>query len=76
MITLENFSESNRSKTIKNSLYRICQNERTEKWYIFEMNNDGNGYASARDNYTSENLADIIEKFNKIKSEKEIIREA
>ena len=76
MITLENFSEANRSKTIGNSLYRICQNAYTKRWYIFEMNNDGNGSTFARDDYTSENLANIIKKFNKIKSEKEIIREA
>jgi hypothetical protein len=73
MINLENFSEINRDKTIGNSLYRICRDRYTKFWYIFEIFNDGKNYSMAHDDYSDKNLADIINRFNNIKSEKEII---
>ena len=61
MITFENFNKNNRSKTIGNSLYRICQDQYTQVWSIFEIFNDGDRYSSGHD-YHSKNLADVIDK--------------
>ena len=72
MITIENFSEGNRSKTIGNSLYRICKDEHSKMWSVFEIFNEGKGPSMAHDDYSSKNLADVIDRFNNIKSEREI----
>lgn len=74
MITLENFSKDNRSKVIQNSLYRICQDRYTKFWYIFEIFNDLQGdMCMGYDDFRSKNLVDVIDRFNNIKSEKEIV---
>lgn len=72
MITLNNFSEHNRSKYIGNSLYRICQNKNTKQWYIHETFNNKDTWAGNND-YYNDSLELVIDKFNSIEKEKEIV---
>ena len=74
MITLNNFSDTNRSMQIGDSFYRICKNENTGYWYIFENYNSGE--SMARDNYISKDLQDVIDRFNNIRSPREIVSKA
>ena len=69
IITLENFSENNRSKIIGNSLYRICRNEE-RKWYVFEIYNTGDGNIRIGHNCEFEELNAVIDYFNCIDDEK------
>jgi hypothetical protein len=73
-ITLDTFSEHNRDRHIGNSLYRICRNEDTGKWYIHERYNDGT-YWGISNGYFSESLEDVINKINSFTVEKEVINE-
>lgn len=73
MITLDNFSTHNRDKKIGNSLYRICrEKDNFGKWYIHETYNDGNEW-SGNNAYYNDNLQLVIDKFNSITNEKEVI---
>lgn len=73
MIKNEHFSEINRDKVIGNSLYRICRDDNTKKWYIYEHYNDKEGWAINRAYYNS-SLEDTIHIWNGIKEEREIVR--
>ena len=72
-ITLENFSETNRSRVIGNSLYRICKSDVTSKdiWYIFEAYNNTRDWGMYK-GYHSENLQAVIDILNSFKSENEV----
>lgn len=72
MITINNFSEHNRDIKIGNSLYRICCTENKKMWYIHEVYNDGNEFATANA-YHSENLQEVIDKINSFTTEKEVV---
>lgn len=73
MITVENFSSTNRDKKIGNSLYRICRvNNDSGKWYIHETFNNGSEWAGYNA-YHNDDLQTVIDKFNSIANEKEII---
>ena len=75
MLTLEAFSEDNRTKTIGDSMYRICKSPYHEVWYILEL------YTLPAPKYSfgmrrahfSHNLIDVIDAFNKISKEREIL---
>lgn len=72
MITLENFSPSNRDRRIGNSLYRICNTEPQNgkgKWYIHEIYNDGYSLCFARDKLASDDLQNVIDKINSFTEE-------
>lgn len=72
MITLENFSEHNRDKIIGNSLYRICRDNKTKKWYIHETYNNKHTWVGNNE-YHNDSLEFVIDKLNKINKEKEIV---
>lgn len=75
MITLENFSSTNRDRHIGNSLYRICNTEPQNgkgKWYIHEIYNDGSSWGSASDEFVSDDLQKVIDKINSFTEEREI----
>ena len=72
MITLENFSETNRSRTIGNSLYRICKADKGGKWYIHEVYNNGAEWAG-NNAYRNEDLQEVINILNSFTKEKEIV---
>ena len=80
MLTLENFSENNRTKVIGKSMYRIATDRYTgpdSLWYIYECYNDCKGtgeWAHSRSCYTND-LQKIIDIFNSLTTEKEIIDE-
>lgn len=72
-ITLETFSEGNRSKIIGDSLYRICRaHDDYGKWYLHEQYNNGSHW-SAHNNYYSDSLKFVIDKLNSFTKEKEIV---
>lgn len=73
MLTKETFSEVNRDKIIGNSLYRICRDDNTKKWYIYEHYNDKEGWAIHRAYYNS-SLEETIHILNGIKEEREVVR--
>lgn len=79
MLTLENFSEDNRTKRIGNSQYRIATDHYIGPgtiWYISECYNDYNGtgeWARSRGCFST-NLQKVIDRFNSITVEKEIIQ--
>lgn len=72
-ITLENFSEENRTRRIGNRQYRICRNEKGV-WYIAECYNDGIEWSRCHGFY-SEDLEKVIDRFNSINEEKQVITE-
>jgi len=74
-ITLENFSEHNRSRIIGNSLYRICKTDLGSKnmWHISETYNTKNEFSMSR-SYYSYDLQFVIDKINSFTKEKEIIK--
>ena len=72
MLTIENFSPTNRDKIIGNSLYRICKNDDTGKWYIHELYGDQNGFAGYNA-YFDDDLQKVIDIFNNITKEREIV---
>ena len=74
MLTIKEFSPVNRDKKIGNSLYRICQSDKSGKWYIHETYNYNNGSTWASSNaYYDDDLQVVIDKFNSITKEKEIV---
>lgn len=75
MLTLENFSPMNRTKTIGNSMYRISNTEPingTGKWYIHETYNNGVDWSGFNAHHNND-LQTVIDIFNGITKEKEII---
>jgi len=75
MLTLENFSPMNRTKTIGNSMYRISNTEPTNgtgKWYIHETYNDGTDWNGNNAHHNSD-LQTVIDIFNGITKEKEVV---
>ncbi|MBR4608064.1 MAG: hypothetical protein IKO41_17800 [Lachnospiraceae bacterium] len=70
-ITLENFSEENRTRRIGNSQYRICRNEKGT-WYIAECYNDGIEWSKSN-GFHSEDLGKVIDRFNSLNGEKQVI---
>ena len=75
MLTLENFSPMNRTKTIGNSMYRISNtepNNGTGKWYIHETYNDGTEWSGNNAHHNSD-LQTVIDIFNGITKEKEVV---
>ena len=76
MITLNNFGPNNRTKVIGNSMYRICNTDPingTGVWYIHETFNDGNEFSQVNA-FHSKRLEYVIDSFNRISKEKEIIQ--
>jgi quinol monooxygenase YgiN len=74
LITLENFSQTNRTRRIGNSIYRICRaKDDRGKWYIVERFNDGSEWGGSRALYC-DTLQQAIEKLNSFTEEKELIR--
>ena len=71
-ITLESFSDSNRTKTIGDSMYRICRTDNQDMWYIFEVHNSGTVFASGKAHY-NDRLEDVLSVFNNISQEREIV---
>lgn len=75
MITEETFCPDNRTKTIGNSMYRICNTDGvwgTGKWYIHETYNDGKTWCQGNAFHNSR-LDVVIDAFNLITEEKEIV---
>lgn len=72
MLTIENFSPTNRDKIIGNSLYRICKNETSGKWYIHEQYNDQHTFAGYNA-FHNDDLQKVIDAFNSISKERVII---
>lgn len=72
-ITLENFSEENRTRHVGNSQYRICRNDKG-LWYLSECYSDGQEWTRCHGKCTPD-LSEVIDRINSIKEEKEIIRE-
>ena len=72
-ITIQSFSEDNRSRTIKNSMYRICRTE-TGVWYINEVyNNPATGSFAIGSDFHCRSLRRAINQINRFTKEKEII---
>jgi hypothetical protein len=72
-ITLENFSSTNRTRFIGNSLYRICRaDDEVGNWYIHETYNSGGTFAG-RNAYYSSDLTSVIERLNSFTKEREVI---
>lgn len=73
-IKMEDFGPDNRDRKIGDSLYRICRNERTKKWYIHEGYNnlDSGEWAIANDFY-EDDLEKVIARVNSFTKEKEVI---
>jgi hypothetical protein len=71
-MTINEFAPHNRDKRIGNSLYRICQNSETKKWYILEMYSDKNSWVDYKAHF-KDSLIEVIDIFNKISKEKEIV---
>lgn len=72
-ITLENFSPTNRTRFIGDSMYRICRtDDEIGNWYIYEQYNDGSEFSMAN-GYCSDDLASVIERLNSFTTEKEVI---
>lgn len=69
-LTLETFSEVNRSKVIGNSLYRIVITP-SGKWRVFEIFSDNYRYAHAYSDEVFGDLVDCIDYFNSINRERE-----
>ncbi len=78
MLTLETFSEDNRTKIVGHSMYRIATDRYTgpdSLWYIYECYNDVKGtgeWARSRSCFTTD-LQKVIDIFNSITAEKEIL---
>lgn len=72
MLTLENFDIHNRDRKIGNSLYRICRNEDSNKWYIHETFNDGSEWVCNND-YYHDDLRVVIDIINGFTKEKEVV---
>lgn len=75
MLTLENFSPMNRTKNIGHSMYRICNTDPINgqgKWYIHETYNNGLE-CTGNNSYHNTDLQVVIDKFNSITQEKEIV---
>lgn len=73
IITINNFSETNRSKTIGNSLYRICKDQ-DENWLIHEAYSDKSNETWAGYNaHHNKDLQKVLDIFNAITAEKEIV---
>ena len=76
MITVENFSPTNREKVIGDSLYRICQFDYFGTWYIFEVyTTTGGAFATAR-SYARHDPKEVIDAFNSITTERALTGEA
>ena len=79
-LTLETFSPDNRTKHIGHSMYRIATDDYQEPprqtvWYISETyNNLDSGEWSHGRNCFSTDLQKVIDVFNEITEEREIIR--
>ena len=76
MLTIETFGPDNRTKHIGHSMYRIAADD-TQKptlWHIYELyNNQETGeWARSRGCFTTD-LQKVIDAFNSITEEKEII---
>lgn len=72
MITLENFSENNRTKVIGKSLYRICKED--DMWFIHEHQSSKEVFATSNAFFTK-SLEKVICLFNKISSEGVCLRQ-
>jgi hypothetical protein len=72
MLTIQDFNQYNRDKQIGNSLYRICKSEILGKWYIHETYNDQKGWAGWNA-FHNEDLQKVIDIFNSITKEREIV---
>ena len=79
MLTMETFGPDNRTKLIGNSQYRIATDDTRESqkptlWHIRECyNNQKTGeWAQARGYFTTD-LQEVIDAFNEITEEKQII---
>lgn len=53
-ITLENFGPNNKDRRIGNSLYWICMDEATKKWYIKEWYNTINTLVTGKAFYSND----------------------
>lgn len=75
-ITLENFSEQNRTRRIGESQYRICRTKEG-KWYVLETYNHlSHGISVDWERATgfySYSLSEVIEVINSFRNEKEVI---
>lgn len=71
-ITLENFSPNNREKTVGNSLYRVCIDSSTKKWYLFEFYSDGVNFAYAKGFFTYD-LGKLLELLDGFTREREVL---
>ncbi len=72
MITLENFGPNNRERNIGNSLYLICLDEVTKKWYILECYSTIDVWATGKAFY-GHDLGNVIGVLNSFTEEKEIV---
>lgn len=76
MIETKTFNEKNRTKTVGNSMYRICNTDGLNgkgKWYILEVFNDGGVRWSQRKAFYRDSLEDVIDIFNMLSRERQII---
>ena len=67
-ITMENFSNENRTKFIGATMYRICKNHDTKIWYIYKQYNDKESFSQTKIHH-NENLQIVIDIFNSINEE-------
>ncbi len=72
MITIENFGPNNRDRCIGRSLYRICMDEATKQWYIYESYNADGSWATGKA-FHSHDLGYVIDVMNRFTEEREII---
>lgn len=73
MVTIENFSSTNRTRIVGNSMYRICRTEDDfGNWYIYELYNHAGEYGGGCA-YYSDDLSSAIDRLNSFAREKEII---
>lgn len=70
MITVENFSPTNREKVIGDSLYRICQFDYVGTWYIFELYTTTGGAFARAQSDARHDLEGVIDAFNSITTER------
>ena len=71
-MTINEFETHNRDKRIGNSLHRICKSMETKKWYILELYSDEFNWVGYKAHF-KDSLIEVIDAFNRITTEKEII---
>lgn len=75
VIAPEDFGPESREKTVGHSLYRICRNEESGSWFVSETYSVPGDFAMGS-GYYSRDLREVIDAFNGISGEREIVGRA